>query len=251
MFPAIDWRVALATFVLCVPALAQPTNDVCSQSYVSAQRLQRAGKLMDARAAMLTCADAACPAEIQTDCVQWLAEVRRKLPSVVFAVRDARGRDLSDVRVLVDGRAVAARLDGKAIDLDPGTHAVRFEPRGAPAHDVSVVVREGEQDRAIAFDLPPPPTHRPVPAGFWIGSTIALASFGAFAGFGLWGLGDLDALAYCKGKCAAGDVDAVNVKYAIADIALGVGVIAAVTSFILLVTRPSVPIRETLVGWRF
>lgn len=248
---AIDSRAALAAFLVCAPALGQPTQDACSQAYVSAQRLQRTGQLVEARASMLACADATCAPEIQTDCVQWLSELRRKLPSAVFAVRDATGHDVSDVRVLVDGKAVASRLDGKSIDLDPGTHTVHFEPHGAAARDLVVVIREGEQDRAISIDLPAPPMHRPLPAGFWISSAFALAAFGTFAGFGISGLVDLDGLSYCKGICAQKDVDAINVKYAVADVALGVGVIAAVTAFVFYVTRPSVPIRAPIVGWRF
>ena len=88
MFRATD-IAALALAFVSAPALAQEASDACSQSYVAAQRLQRAGKLVESRASMLACADAKCPSEIQTDCAQWLGELRRKLPSAVFAVRDA------------------------------------------------------------------------------------------------------------------------------------------------------------------
>lgn len=251
MVRVIEGRALLAVLLVSGAAYAQEPSSACSEAYVSAQRLERVGKLVEARRAMLTCADASCPGAIQTDCVQWLGELRRKLPSAVFAVRDAGGRDLVDVRVLVDGALVASRIDGKPLDLDPGEHVVRFEPRGARAHELRVVMREGEQDRAIAVDLPAPPTHRPVPASVWITGALSLAALGTFGAFGAWGLADFGSLAYCKGFCAPSDVDAVNLKYGVADVALGVGVVLAVTSFVLFVTRPRVSIAAPLVGVRF
>lgn len=241
MFRVIDARALFCTFLVCAAARADG-DDACTTSYVSAQRLQRAGKLLGARAAMLTCAESACPSEIQTDCVQWLADLRRKLPSAVFSVRDARGRDVVDARVIVDGTLVASRIDGKAIDLDPGEHHVRFEPTKEHAHEVVVVMHEGEQDRAIGVDLPAPPMHRPVPAGVWVTGALGVAAFGAFGAFGAWGLADLGSLSYCKGMCFQGDVDRVNTKYAVADIALGVGVISLAVAVVWFITRPSVPL---------
>ena len=251
MVRVIEGRALIALLLVSGAAYGQEPSNACSDAYVASQRLERAGKLVEARREMLTCADASCPSAIQTDCVQWLGELRRKLPSAVFAVRDSGGHDLVDVRVLVDGALAASRIDGKPLDLDPGEHLVRFEPRGARAHEVRVVMREGEQDRPIAVDLPAPPTHRPIPASVWITGALSLASFGAFAAFGAWGLADFGSLAYCKGFCAPSDVDAVNLKYAVADVALGVGVVLAVTSVVLFVMRPRVPVAAPLVGLRF
>ena len=40
--------------------------------------------------------------------------------------RDAKGEDLTEVRLTIDGETVAERLDGRALTLDPGTHTFRF-----------------------------------------------------------------------------------------------------------------------------
>lgn len=255
-------RMSRATDALIVAALLWSTlsladegDDACTRAYVSAQRLRKAGHLTEARAELLVCAKADCPPDFQKDfqpeCVQWLGEVQRSLPSVVFGVRDSNKRDLTSVRVSIDGKLVADHLDGRSVDVDPGTHEVRLEPLGAAAHEVTIVAREGEHDRPILVDLPPPPTHRPVPASFWVLGATSLVSFGVFAAFGASGLSDLSGLAYCKGQCVQSDVDAVNAKYAAADVALGIGVVAAAVALVVLLTRPSVPVHAPVVGLRF
>ncbi len=211
MFRATESALA-ALLLVSTPALAQE-EVTCSKAYVSAQQLRKAGRLSEARVELLACSKAECPPEIQPDCVQWLGEVQRSLPSVVFGVRDSGGHDLTDVRVLIDDKPIVERLDGRSVDVDPGAHRVRLEPRGAAPHELTVVAREGERDRPIVIDLPPPPTHRPIPAAFWVMGATALVSLGVFAAFGASGLSDLSGLSYCKGECVQSDVDAVNLKY--------------------------------------
>ncbi len=69
------------------------------------------------------------------------------MPSIVFQVKDNAGTDLTGVRVAIDGRALAEKLTGTAIAVDPGEHRFVFEAEGMPALERTVIVREGEKAR--------------------------------------------------------------------------------------------------------
>jgi hypothetical protein len=250
----------LSSVLLCAgaaeaqdPSAAQ--KQACIDAHVSAQRLRRDGRLLDARAALVTCAVAACPGIVVSECSALLAEVERGIPSVVIGAVDAAGRDAIAVRVHVDGKLVASRLDGKPVPLDPGEHVFRYEMEGAPAVEERLLVREGERARAVVVrftgpdarrDTPAPgrgaEESRPIPAlAFVLGGVGLLggAAFGVFSGIGLSQKGDLDDLG-CKPGCAEEDVDDVRRSFLIGDIALATGVVAVGAAVVVYLTRPSV-----------
>src|SRR5437762_10726167 len=53
-------------------------------------------------------------------CRQWLSQLDAELPTVIFYVKDDRGRDRADVRVSVDGVPLVDRLSGTPVPMDPG-----------------------------------------------------------------------------------------------------------------------------------
>jgi hypothetical protein len=133
----------------------------CAGSYERAQELRRGERLLEARAELHTCAEAACPAFIFRDCRRWLREVEGMLPSVVLSARQG-GRDLERVKVQADGRLMTERLDGRALPIDPGKHAFTFTAAGAEKRKVEVVIVQGKKNQIVAVELSPPP--RPTPA---------------------------------------------------------------------------------------
>ena len=64
---------------------------------------------------------------MRDDCAQRLDEIDRVQPTIVFEVHDGSGKDLSAVRVLLDGRPWLDRVDGAAVPLDPGAHTFTFQ----------------------------------------------------------------------------------------------------------------------------
>src|SRR5688572_20642579 len=94
----------------------QTEKDACFARHEDAQRERRQGRLLAARTGLLVCSGASCPAAIRADCIEWLAEVSRSLPSIVVNAR-ARGADLADVRVFIDGRQAVERLTGAALEV--------------------------------------------------------------------------------------------------------------------------------------
>ncbi|WP_438021104.1 hypothetical protein WMF18_19420 [Sorangium sp. So ce315] len=254
-------------------AHARPTKRACAAAYERAQGLRRDGRLLEAREALIACSQPACPPAAVADCGPWLAEVEQSLPSVVVAAKDADGRERLDVRVLVDGRLLTATLDGKALPVDPGLRTFRFEPATGQAVEERVLIREGEKNRAITATLGAPaagapaarrplaspplaapaaaplaapaaaplatPAEPSIPPLAWVAGGVGVAGLAVFAVAGALSLdAEADLRATCAPRCAAGDVRAIRIQHAVADIGLGVGVVALGTAAWLYLTRP-------------
>ncbi|WP_437669310.1 hypothetical protein [Sorangium sp. So ce131] len=256
--------LALTAALALAGTRAHADKQACAAAYERAQDLRREGRLLDAREALITCSQPSCPAAAVADCGPWLAEVEQSLPSVVIAARDARGRERLDVRVLVDGRLVAPALDGKAVPVDPGAHTFRYEPAGGPAVEEHVVIREGEKNRRLTVTLGAPPAGADarapqperrespaasrssdapassVPALVWVFGGAGVAGLAVFAAAGAMSLGaEADLRASCAPRCAEGDVSAIRVQHAVADVGLGVGVLSLGAAAWLYFTRPA------------
>jgi hypothetical protein len=74
-------------------------------------------------------------------------EVNAASPTIVFAVKSASGKELSTVKVTVDGQVIADHLDGSALPVDPGPHEFTFEAAGQPPLTETIILHEGEKDR--------------------------------------------------------------------------------------------------------
>src|SRR4029077_3606050 len=114
----------------------------CVHRHEDAQVARRSGKLLAARAALLACSREACPDAVRGDCVDWLEEVNRSVPSVVITARD-RGADVVEVTVSLDGELVATRLTGSAVEADPGEHHFRLASARGLTVERTVLMSEG------------------------------------------------------------------------------------------------------------
>lgn len=164
-----SFSTAISLLVLTADAFATPpTKDECVEAHSRGQDARDKGQLTDAKRMFLLCAQSSCPALVQSDCAKFGDELSRTVPSVTFVARDGRGADLLDTEVFVDGAVAAARLDeGKAHDIDPGKHSIRFVHAGKEVVQ-TVVISAGEKGRQVAavFDegggsvgaVPPPST---------------------------------------------------------------------------------------------
>ncbi len=183
--------------------------------------------------------------------------MEQSLPSVVVSARDASGREVSDLHVLVDGIPLATAPSGRATPIDPGAHTFRYESSQGPSTEERVTIREGEKNRAVSVILgaapgpaaAPPPSSpsssaaaRPIPTLAWVLGGVGVAGLAVLAGVGASSLGDESALREtCAPRCAEDDVAAIRVKHTIADIGLGVGVASLGVATWLIFTRPVVP----------
>jgi hypothetical protein len=260
--------LALALLAASRPGSAQeaeataPERDVkaeCAAAYELAQEKRKSGELILARDQLKICIRDACPTFVRNECTEWLAEVETSLPTVVLAAR--RGdQDVDEVRVTMDGQAIADRLSGTAIPLDPGTHVFRFELEGYPPIEQRVLVRVGEKNRRVAVSFGADEA-----ADGTVSSTaeaeadadvvakgldkrtvsyalagLGAAALGSFAFFALTGKSDENDLRdRCSPNCPESDVDSVRTKYLVADISLGVGIasLGAATWFFVMSTK--------------
>jgi hypothetical protein len=243
----------IAWFGLLAPRSAPADSapvDPCFAAPVEGQKLQREGKLIEAGKRFAFCARPTCPSEIVGDCARWLGEVEAATPSVVFAARDAQRRDVFDVRVSIDGKP-AVDVKSRAIPLDPGPHKVVFQHPGSADVPVDVMLREGEKNREVAASfvtsggaVPASPrpgdaarAEHPIPPSVWIAGGTGMVAMAGFATFGALGISERGS-DHCDTGCAQPQKDAVDTKFLIANISLGVGVVGLGVAAWLYLTRP-------------
>jgi hypothetical protein len=152
--------VVVAALAVCRTAGGADIKGECVDAHERAQSLRHAGKLRDARASLVFCARPICPAAIQKECGPWLEQVTAEQPSIVLAIRDSAGADVLPARVLIDGEVVPDAALGRAIELDPGQHALRIELGGTtPPIEQRLAIRDGERRRPVTIGLPPASDH--------------------------------------------------------------------------------------------
>ncbi|MBN9165415.1 MAG: hypothetical protein BGO98_39620 [Myxococcales bacterium 68-20] len=235
-----------------------PSKAECIDAYTSGQQLKKKGQLRAAHDRLLVCSRDPCPTGLQADCSEWLGEVQRIQPSIVVVARDESGRELTDVRVIVDGVLATSRLDGRSIAVDPGERQLRFETSGHEPVTQRTLIREGEKAREVQVrfvrgesgapiagasearsgDAPAPNETARWPV--WLTGGVTVAALGTFAGFGLAGVSQRsDLIATCNHRCSTDDKDSVDRKFLVADVALGVALIAGAATVVLLLLNGS------------
>ncbi|MGH7284692.1 MAG: hypothetical protein ACRELY_24470 [Polyangiaceae bacterium] len=202
--------------------------DTCIAASDDGQKSRDDGHYLRARASFITCAHEACPAQIRSDCLQWLDDVDKKTPTVVLSARDS-GNDVVDVKVTVDGVPLVDHLDGRPIPLDPGEHRFRYTHGSyAPVEDV-VVLTAGEKNRPISakFGTEPVAVRPGPPPLAFVLSGVALVGIGVFAAFGVAGMNEI---ADCRDQGGACDKSSHQTKtvtdFVIGDSSLVVGLAA-------------------------
>jgi hypothetical protein len=254
-------RIALAAclLVFAADARAQDKSD-CIVAAERGQSLRDEGKLIEAKQSFASCAQPTCPNIVQTDCTRWMEKAAADIPTLLPRARDPNNVDLLDAKFYVDGKLLAESLDGRKVQVNPGTHTIRFEAPGMVANEQRVVVVEGERRDLLVYLRPPttgartdpgttttppppppdaPPSHTPW-AGWALGG-VAIVGFATFATFAAIGTGDANDLrSGCSGTatCSQSDVDDVKTKYLVADIGLVVGLVALAGAAVIFLTQP-------------
>ena len=134
-------------------------DEVCARAYVETQRLQRTAQFRAARQQAVTCGQDTCSATVRSQCSEWLASIERALPTLVIDARDASGAAIAGVRVEANGELLAERLNGRALELDPGEYLLRFQ-HGEQIVEQRTLIRESEKYRTLAVHfaaVPEPP----------------------------------------------------------------------------------------------
>jgi hypothetical protein len=261
-FPQVAGLVAFLATTTLFPASGRADEvAACVKASEDGQQLRDDGKYKRAREQFVMCSRDACPGIVKKDCTEWLQALDRSTPSVVVGARDAAGKDLVDVKVMLDGQPFVTKLDGKPLPVDPGAHTMRYEAAGSPPVEEQVVIHAGEKNRPlmVRFAGPAAPPEAPrtvpgppapsggsggVPTAAIVVGAIGVVALGSFTFFGITGKGDVSDLrsSGCAPNCDPAKVDAARNKLILADISLGVGVVAlGVATWMVLANMKTAP----------
>jgi hypothetical protein len=251
-------RLCVAAWVLCVlcgvswPVWGkdEPSEETkaCLTAYDKAQDLRAEGKLRAAKEQAIACSRGECPEALLKDCRDWLDQITQSIPSVVFDVRDDQGEFVANAKIYVDDELIAEKLEGRAIEVDPGAHRIRAQAEGYKSNELKVVIQEGQRARSIAIVLARPAQKKmvpdardedEVPIATWVfgGLAVAGVAVGAiFLGLGLDKRGELDA---CRPACVGEDVDDMMMKLVVSDVAFSAALVAGAAALTFYLTRPT------------
>jgi hypothetical protein len=228
-------------------------KQTCAAAYEKAQEERQGAQLRAAREQLQICSNASCPLVVRNDCGRWQGEVERDIPTFVLRVKGAP----AGLRATLDGsRSVQP---DQPTETDPGGHSVRVEAPGYEPVDQSLALRPGERSVPVVIELrerPAPSASAPPPedpsfARVYAAGAVSLVALGGFAYLGVTGKSREGEFKACKPYCAASDVDEVRTRYLVADVALGVGVIAAGLAAYWLITTPTSPPASASRGLRW
>jgi hypothetical protein len=193
------------------------------------------------------CSNASCPLVVRNDCNRWHGEVDRDIPTFVLRVRGASG-GLSGLRAVLDGsRAVQP---DQPTEADPGGHSLHVEAPGYEPVEHAVTFKPGERAVPVEIELQaaraaasaaPLAEESPSSGRVYVAGAVGLVALGGFGYLGITGKSRESDFKSCKPYCAASDVDAVRNRYLVANVALGVGVIATGLAAYWWATTPTTP----------
>jgi hypothetical protein len=243
------------------PASADTTRESCLANHEQAQLRRIEKRLIGARSAARACAVTACPAAIRSDCSEWVAEVSKLIPTLLLVAESGSG-ELENVRVTLDGVVLMEKLDGTAIEVEPGPHLLRFEHGTEPPIDRRIDVPEGEKSLMVrvrfagdaplpapvapvqAAPAPAPPKDtgtRPVPLLTYVFGGIAIAAAGTSAVIAANAFSERSkASDECAPNCDAERIDSIHSRFVLADVAGGIALASAGLAVVFYVTRPTV-----------
>lgn len=224
----------------------------CVEAHTAVQELRRDGKLLEAREKVSACSAPKCPGAIINDCVDFLSELDKTTPSMVFEVK-LDGQSADEAQVYVDGVVVDDLVRG--YQVNPGRYTIRvvlppFEPVMR-----TVTLPAGQRMRLVSFEFESAPkasaptskvqepvaeVSRPTPVVVYplLGLGVAgLATFGVMSNLGKNEQDELEDT--CSPNCTDDELSKMKTMYQIGDISAGVGAAALLTAGIVYLARPT------------
>lgn len=132
--------------------LARAAPRECNDALVEGQRLEQASKLLAARERFLACSVESCGKNLPKDCRERYEALLPRIPTVVLEA--GRGDEqLVEVQVSIDGVVVVSRLDGRALEVDPGEHTFVFTAKGESVSEKRLVL-ESKKGQSVKAAFP-------------------------------------------------------------------------------------------------
>jgi hypothetical protein len=247
--------LALVAFAVLPRGLASAqAADASCQAVEKTESMRAEGHYRDARARLLECVNAQCGGDVRRRCAATLQKLDAVTPSIVVRAEDANGNDVTDVSVKLGDELLVKSLDGMAIPVDPGEHRFAFQRVGEEPVVQTLTIQRGEKFRSIDVQIGPSSTDAEQAGvgatgpskstGRWVagGSLIGVGAFG-LVGFTWLGLSarstEKELQRTCKTECNKARVDAMGTRYVLANVSLGVGVLALGAATWLLLSEPA------------
>ncbi len=267
--------LGLAMLLASAHAAAQvPTKAACIDAHARAKVATSEDRIIEARDALLVCAHEKCPTAIRAECTDALVDAKKQISTVMLSAKDAAGKDMTEVRVLMDGKPLVDKLGGDVLEIAPGEHTFRFEAAGQKPVEKKLLVLIGEHNILVQVSIggaepaptpppppvatvvapPPPPAAKPAPpkpaedggfnmrlvpvialGGAGVASAIAAVAFGVAAKNKA-----SDLRGSCAPNCTSDQASSVDSKLLLSDVFLGVSVAAFAGAVIYyFVTKPA------------
>jgi hypothetical protein len=254
----------LASVVFAPMARAQSAEPAC-EAVEQTETLRNEGHYRKARARLLECVNAQCGGDVRRRCAATLQKLDAVTPSIVVRAEDPAHDDVTDVTVSLGDEVLVTSLDGMAIPVDPGEHHFVFTRPGEAPVSQTLTIAQGEKFRALDVVIGSAPPSAPAPASTAVdaassGSSERLVASATLIGVGVVGVASFAALGLsarageddlhdCAPECSDGRVDSVQTRYLLANVSLGVSVVALGAATWLLLSAPSTdPVADHAAG---
>ena len=126
---------------------------LCESVLRKAEEAQQALHLLEAHKLLKRCAQPACGSSLQQQCALRATQLNADIPSIVPLATDQDGKALVEVKVTIGGVVLTDRLDGRALQVDPGEHELTFDAGLGVSTREKVVVAQGQRNRKVAVTL--------------------------------------------------------------------------------------------------
>ena len=101
-------------------------NKICVDSFNTAKERRESGHLIEAREFLSKCARKTCTDFLQQECTTLYTQLEADVPTVVPVVTDDTGAPHALAEVRMDGELLTSKIDGHALQVDPGKHEFSF-----------------------------------------------------------------------------------------------------------------------------
>lgn len=257
MLKATAFGALVVAMTFASPAHADE-SDECNPAYEDADALMRSGavKLLDARDKLRVCARPSCKPWMVKECTTSLAALEARIPSVVFSAKDEAGNDLVDVTVTSGDSTLASRLDGHAVELEPGERTFKLTRADGTSVLVTSIVKEGEKAQRVAATFEGPKrepvapvtpvvdvevgTPPPVRTIGWVLAGVGVVGLGVGAVFGIKAIGSKsDASCDAKNACDAGPLADARSSATVATVGFIAGAALTAGGIAIVLLAPS------------
>jgi hypothetical protein len=213
---------------------------------ISAQVMQKEGKLLRAHELLTSCSQKACAAapeateceEIRAFCGRKLDEVQGDIASVNLRVLDDRGLRIQAERVELDSVAVDP---SKPLSLDPGPHQAKASYAGRFGEAEFVLARgQREVNVVLRVDLRETVQRRPIPAPVYVLGATTIATGVLALGTGIYTARAYQGLDSCQPYCDVSQRASLRATGYVADVSMLVALASAVAGAVWFFARPTV-----------